>query len=130
MQTPAVVAEADSLPEAVWKAAGGGVEAWLLAWLDSGGRVNATRVVSNVSGVTALMGAARYGQERVVGLLLQRGAEINKQDSDGWTALTFAANNGHERVVELLLQHGAEVNLQSSIGDTALMFPPPTATSG
>ena len=86
--------------------------------------------VSNVSGVTALMGAARYGQEQVVGLLLQRGAEINKQDSDGWIALTFAANNGHERVVELLLQHGAEVNLQSSIGDTALMFPPPTATSG
>ena len=61
----------------------GGDEAALLAWLDSGGRVNAT-CGTDVSGVTVLMLSAQGGHERVaVELLLQRGAEINLQNSDG-----------------------------------------------
>ena len=80
--------------------AGRGDEAAVLAWLDSGGRVNATCGEGEMSGVTVLMLAAGNGHERVVELLLQRGAEINKQDSDGWTALMYAADNGHERAVE------------------------------
>ena len=85
----------------------------MLAWLDSGGRVNATFGDDEVSGFTVLVLAAN-GHERVVELLLQRGAEINLQESKGRTALIFAAGSGHERVVILLLQRGAEVNLQSS----------------
>ena len=54
-------------------------------------------------------------------MLLQRGAEIDLQNSNGDTALMDAAGQGHERVVELLLQRGAEINLQDSDGDTALM---------
>ena len=85
----------------------------MLAWLDSGGRADATYERGKVSGFTLLIAAARYGHERVVDLLLQRGAEVNLQDSDSWTALMYAARYGHERVVELLLQHGADVNLRS-----------------
>ena len=103
-----------TLPKEAFEAALQGDEAALLAWSDSGGQVNATCVVDDVSGVTALMAAARYGHERMVDLLLQRGAEINKQKSDGFTALMLAAEKGHERVVELLLQHGAEANLQNA----------------
>ena len=51
----------------------------------------------------------RHHHERVVELLLQRGAEIDLHNSVGWTALMYAADNGHERAVELLLQRGAEV---------------------
>ena len=36
--------------------------------------------------------------------MLQRGAEINLQDSNGRTALMFAALQGHERMVDLLMQ--------------------------
>jgi len=36
-----------------------------------------------VSGLTLLMGAAMYGHERVVDLLLRRGADFNLQSSDG-----------------------------------------------
>ena len=54
-------------------------------------------------GSTALLLAAANGKERVVDLLLQRGAEINKQTSDSFTALMAAAHNGHERVIEVLL---------------------------
>ena len=46
--------------------------------------------------------------------MLQRGAEVNKQNSYGDTALICAASNGQERVVDMLLQRGAEVNLQDS----------------
>ena len=107
------------LPKEAATAAGRGDEAALLAWLDSGGKVNAT----TGSGVTALMSAAARGNRRVVDLLLQRGAEINLQDSSkGYTALIVAAGTGHEHVVDLLLRRGAEINLQSSDGVTALML--------
>ena len=35
-------------------------------------------------------------------LLLDRGAELESQDSYGRTALSWAAGNGHETVVKLL----------------------------
>ena len=84
--------------------AGRGDEAAVLAWLDCGGQVNATFGEGEMSGVTVLMLAACNGRERVVDLLLQRGAEVNLQDSDGDTALMAAASQGHERVVDLLLR--------------------------
>ena len=68
-----------------------------LAWLDGGGRVDATCERGQASGITLLMAAASRGHERVVELLLQRGAEINLQSSDGVTALMAAARCGHER---------------------------------
>ena len=114
------MAETGSLPEEAGQAAARGNEAALLAWLESGGQVNATRGVRDVSGVSVLMTAAGHGHERLVELLLRHGAAINMQDSDGDTALMDAAY-GHERVVELLLQRGAEINLQNRKGFTALI---------
>ena len=111
-----------SCSDAAVLAAERGEEAAVLAWLDGGGRADATYERRGVSGITLLMGAAHQGHERVVELLLRRGAKVNLKDSKGGTALMLAAHYGNERVVELLLQHGAEVNLQNSIGDTALMF--------
>jgi len=52
-----------SLPAEAATAALQGDEAALLAWLDSGGRVNAT---DGASGVTALMLSAHHGNERVI----------------------------------------------------------------
>ena len=46
----------------------------------------ASFILQASDGRTALMTAAQVGQERVVELLLQRGAEIDLQDSDGGTA--------------------------------------------
>jgi len=93
-------------PEAVIAAAERGEEEAVLAWLDGGGRADATYERGGVSGITLLMGAANQDQARVVELLIQHGA---------------SAYYGHERVVELLIRHGARVNLQNSFGGTALM---------
>ena len=68
-----------------------GEEAPLLAWLAGGGRVDATYERGGVSGITLLMFAAIHGHERMVELLLQRGAEANLQNSKGDTALMLAA---------------------------------------
>ena len=93
----------------------------MLAWLEGGGRVEATYERGGVSGLTLLMLAAKNSHERVVELLMQHGAEVDKKDSNGGTALMHAAGQGRERVVELLLWRGAKVNQQDSNGCTALM---------
>ena len=93
-----------------------GDEAAVRSWLERGGRANTAREAQDedgevVTGVTLLMSAAQEGHERVVDLLLQHGAEINLQSSEGGTALMGAAVKNHERVVKLMLEHGAEINL-------------------
>ena len=76
-----------SCPDAAVLAAHRGEEKAVLAWLEGGGRVDATYERDGVSGVTLLMGAAHKGHERVVELLLRHGAKINQQNSGGEAAL-------------------------------------------
>jgi ankyrin repeat protein len=40
----------------------------------------------------------------VVKLLLEKGAELEATERDGWTPLLWAAGNGHEAVAKLLLK--------------------------
>ena len=89
--SPAVSSGGVAVSDAVIVAAERGEEEAVLAWLEGGGRVDATYERGGVSGLTVLILAAANGHERVVELLLRRGAEINKQDSDGATALMIAA---------------------------------------
>ena len=68
----------------------------MLAWIDSGGRADATYERGGVSGQTLLMDAAFNGHERVVELLLRHGAKVNQQSSSGLTALMLAAFSNHD----------------------------------
>ena len=53
--------------------------------------------------------AAEVGSEKIVAMLLDRGADVNDTRSDyGYTPLHFAAERGHENVVKLLLERGAD----------------------
>ena len=56
---------------------------------------------------TAIVWAAGKGHFSIVKLLLERGANINAQDDNGWSALSEASYDGHAKVVELLLQKKA-----------------------
>eukprot|EP00964_Phaeocystis_antarctica_P163309 scaffold139250_cov223-Phaeocystis_antarctica.AAC.1 len=63
--------------------------------------------------MTLLMVATAAGQEALVRMLLQRGASVDLQDSDGFTALMRAAINGYTTIVQALLDAKADASLQT-----------------
>ena len=92
----------------------------------TGGRVDATFEFvfpdGPLSSMTLLMVAMAHGREGLAEALLQRGADVSLQSSNGDTALSLAAFYGFVKLVELALRHGAEINRQSgSVYSTALM---------
>ncbi|TQN66287.1 Ankyrin-2, partial [Colletotrichum shisoi] len=72
-------------------------------------------------GLTALHVAVSHGYEKVVELLLQRGAGthigVAKRKR---TAMHIAATMGHLEIVETLLRHGAVLDARDSRGETPL----------
>lgn len=58
-------------------------------------------------GKTPLGIVARNGYGTTVELLLERGADINGRDSDGWTALMHAMHIDNKAIAEWLLERGA-----------------------
>lgn len=66
-----------------------------------------------------LMFAALDGQLDLAGLLISRGADVNKP---GWAPLHYAATRGHLGVMRLLLEHHAYIDASSPNGTTPLMM--------
>jgi ankyrin repeat protein len=58
----------------------------------------------------------------VVQLLLNKGADVEAKDKDGWTALIWAAQGGYEAMVRLLLDKRADVEAKDQYGWTALLW--------
>ena len=84
------------------------------------------RVGSSIS----LINASTIGVVRVVHCLLNEGAKVDEQDSEGFTPLIAASANSHLAVVECLVAKAQErgdeaakamINAQTATGLTALM---------
>ena len=57
-----------------------------------------------IMAVTALILASKNGHHQVVELLLNKHADVNICDNNGYTALMFASLIGYHQIVELLLK--------------------------
>ncbi|MFH0822125.1 MAG: ankyrin repeat domain-containing protein, partial [Pseudomonadota bacterium] len=57
----------------------------------------------------------------LVGVLVERGAQVNVRDREGKTPLIVAAGAGNLDTVEILLERGGEVNARTDYGWTAIM---------
>ncbi len=67
-------------------------------------------------GWTALLRAATNGQEVMVRLLIEKGADIEAKSPNNGTPLICAAEGNHEDVVEYLLKNGANVHAEDNFG--------------
>ena len=78
--------------------------------LDAGAAVDfrSTNTWDVVSGKTALMEAALFGEIEIGELLLKAGADVNAKDSMGYTPLITAANRGKPETIKMLLRYGAD----------------------
>mmetsp|Transcript_33839 Transcript_33839/g.55888 ORF Transcript_33839/g.55888 Transcript_33839/m.55888 type:complete len:387 (+) Transcript_33839:83-1243(+) len=72
------------------------------------------------AGETALHLAAEEGHSKAVVLLIDRGANVNSPNQDGWGALHSAAQSENTDTVALLLARGADVHMRTKIHATAL----------
>lgn len=71
------------------------------------------------NGDDALMIAAYKGNLPAVGVLLDKGVEVNRP---GWTALHYASAIGHNAIVKRLLDHAAYIDAESPNRTTPLMM--------
>lgn len=85
--------------------------------LDSGSNVDTRR---KGEGSTPLIVACAKGHIEVAKVLLDKGADVNARNVNGWTALMAASANDRLDAVKLLLDRGAEVNSRHAYGHTAL----------
>lgn len=75
-----------------------------------GGSVNSHH--RNVSGGgSALTVAASQNHEQTVAFLLERGAEPDIQDNNGYSPLIYAVMDGNQSMFAMLMQHHANPNL-------------------
>ncbi len=66
--------------------------------------------------------ASYSGHEKIVQIMLDRGADVNAQGGIYGNALQIASWIGHEKIVQILLDRGAVVNVQSGIYGNALQI--------
>lgn len=60
---------------------------------------------------------------KVLGTLIEKGADAAKTDGNGWTPLHYAAREGHEAIVRLLMQQRhVEINSRDSNNQSPLLI--------
>ncbi len=94
-----------------------GDQAAVICQLDMGTSVNQA---DPAYGLSPLCWASLSGNDPVVSLLLERGADLRGRDSSGDTPLHEAALFCHPNTVRLLLEHGADPSVRDKAGSTPL----------
>lgn len=74
--------------------------------------------------VTPLMHACEWGSMNTIASFLNEGADVNKQDIDGYAAIAYALDCEEQfkipEIINTLIIGGADVTLKNSYDETAL----------
>ena len=84
----------------------------------------------NATDVVPLIAASQSNSYDMTNLLLEFGAEVDKQDIAGNSSLMIASHLGHEKIVLLLIQNKAKLSTTNELGYTALMYASHAGRSG
>ncbi|NGX29255.1 MAG: hypothetical protein KR126chlam4_00791 [Candidatus Anoxychlamydiales bacterium] len=78
----------------------------------------------NSSGNSALIDACRQGKEKSILLLLEMGADVNKEGQQGWKPLQLYLNKTHQNmtIIKEFAKRGADFNKIDPYGRTALQL--------
>jgi peptide-methionine (S)-S-oxide reductase len=108
VRNPISKATAESLDEALAAAVNHGHADLVTLLLNSGARINRFSPLGGHSHATPLHQAVASGQENIVRLLVERGADWTMRDIryDG-SPLDWAEHLGHTRIADYLREHGA-----------------------
>ncbi|HUN56218.1 MAG TPA: ankyrin repeat domain-containing protein [Smithella sp.] len=71
---------------------------------------------------TPVYAAAESGSAEILGLLIDKGGDVNVHCPMGMTPLMTAANKGKKDAVALLLEKGADANAKDTDGVTVLLY--------
>jgi hypothetical protein len=76
---------------------------------------------TKIRDTTVLISASLFEtNSQIVNLLLEKGADPNIRNKNGWTALMFASKNGCIKIVSSLLSYGADPNNIDKKGRSAI----------
>lgn len=92
------------------------------AWGDDLAAANAEADRTHSNGKTALMVAAKNGDNERIKALIEDGADVNRRNRNGGTPIMYAALSGQPGTVSLLLENQADVAAVAENGWTALMI--------
>ncbi len=105
----------------------------LKSFIAAGADVNQSLGYAHKGAQTLLMKAASLGQNEIIKILLEAGADINAKDDaffpsddnfdqNGKTAFFYAIDGGHYETVKLFIQLGVDVNQQNRTGGTPINY--------
>ena len=69
-----------------------------------------------ISKNNALIRASEEGNIETVARLLEKGADVNAKNNDGYTAFIRASMNRHIEIAAMLPEKGADVNAKNNYG--------------
>lgn len=88
-------------------------------WLAAGSDVNE---IGDIQRSTPLSQAANWGQNEIVRLLLEKGADVEAVDRRQARALHYAARAGNEDILKMLLEKYADIKAKDGQGQTVLFW--------
>ena len=65
--------------------------------------------------------ASKYGHTEIVKFLIEKGADIEDKNNNGYTPLIWTSSYGYTEIIKFLVEKGADIEAKNNNGDTPLI---------